>query len=95
MKFRRGFFNILKSDTGISVKDRSISGYVEYREGKRRAVVPINNDFQNKRAYIVKDAMIKWTPPFDSEVIGDEKKQEIINAVYEALRFNGGPIEIV
>ena len=95
MKFRRGFFNTFKSDAGFSVKDRSIQGFAEYREGDRRAIVPVDNDFIQRRAYLRKDTVIKWNPPYETEVIPEEKRQEILQNVFEALRFSGGPIEMV
>ena len=95
MKFRREFFNTVKSDAGFSVKDRSIQGFAEYREGGRRAKAPVDNDFLQRRAYLSKETVIKWNPPYDTEVIPEEKRQEILQNVYEALRFNGGPIEMV
>ncbi len=97
MKFRRGFFNTVKSDGGFSVKDRSIQRFAEYREGGRRATVPVDSDFLQRRAYLSKETVIKWNPPYDTEVIQGEKRerQEILQNVYEALRFNGCPIEMV
>ena len=47
VKFRRGFFNTVKSDAGFSVKDRSIQGFAEYREGGRRATVPVETISSN------------------------------------------------
>jgi len=93
--FRRGFFNTFKSDAGFTVKDRSIQGSAEYREGGRRAIVRIDNDFMQCRAYLYKDTAIKWNAPYDTEVITEEKRQEILQNVFEALRFSGGPIEMV
>lgn len=95
MKFRRGFFNTVKSDAGFSVKSRTIQGFVEYREGGRRAIVRVDNDFIQGRAFLYKDTVIKWNPPYDTEVIPEEKRQEILQNVYEALRFNTCPIEMV
>ncbi len=95
MKFRRGFFNTFKSDAGFIVKDRSISGFAEYREGDRRAIVQIENNFFARKAYLSKKSAIKWKSPYDSELIPEEKRQEILNNVFEALRFSGCPIEMV
>lgn len=94
MKFRWGWFNTVKSDDGFKVKVRSIRGFVEYCEGSRRAIVPIDNDFFQGRAYLCKDTAIKWKPPYESEIIDEEKRQRILKNVYEALRFCGGPIEM-
>jgi hypothetical protein len=65
-----------------------------YREGVRRARVPIDNDFFQGRAYLCKETVVKWEPPHDNEVIVEEKRKEILQNVYEALRFCGGPIEM-
>ena len=94
MKFRREFFNTVKSDAGFSVKDRSIQGFAEYREGGRRAIVPVEPVFTEARAYLYKDTVIKWNPPYDTEVIPEEKRQKILQNVYETLRFNTCPIEM-
>lgn len=95
MEFRRGFFNTLKSDAGFVVKDRSIRGFVEYREGHRRAIVPVDNDFMQGRAYLSRATVIKWNPPHETEAIPEGKRQEILQNIFEALRFSGGPIEMV
>ncbi len=95
MKFRRGFFNTIKSDAGFSIKSRTIEGYVEYREGDRRAIITIYNDFTQARAFLRKDTVINWKSPHDSEVVPEEKRREILRNVFEALRFNTCPIEMV
>lgn len=77
------------------MKDRSIRGYVEYREGDHRAIVPVENDFARRRAYLCKDTIIKWNPPYDAEVVSEKKRQEILQNIFESLRFSGGPIEMV
>jgi hypothetical protein len=68
---------------------------VEYREAGRRAIVRVDNDFIQRRAYLYKGTVIKWNPPHDTEVIPEEKRQEILQNVYEALRFNTCPVEMV
>jgi hypothetical protein len=95
VKFRRGFFNTFKSDAGFIVKDRTIRGFVEYREGNHRATVLVDNDFIQRRAYLSRATVIKWNPPYDTEVIPEGKRQEILQNIFEALRFSGGPIEMI
>lgn len=95
VKFRRGFFNTIKSDAGFSVKDRSLSGYAEYLENNRRAIISIYNDFNQARAFLRNDTIIKWKSPYDAEVVSEEKRQEILQNVFDALRFNTCPIEMV
>ena len=87
--------NTIKSDAGFSVKSRTIQGFVEYREGKRRAIILIYNDFSQARAFLRRDTVISWKPPYDAEVVSEEKRQDVLQNVFEALRFNTCPIEMV
>jgi hypothetical protein len=56
--------------------------------------VPIDNDFFHGRAYLCKDTEINWKPPHENEPIPDEKRREILQNVYEVLRFSKLPIEM-
>lgn len=95
MKFRWGFFNRVKSDTGFVVKIRAIAGFVEYREGDHCAVLPIENNFFEGKGYLSRDTTIKWKPPHESELMPEEKRIEILTNVFEALKFARVPIEMV
>jgi hypothetical protein len=95
MKFRRGFFNTVKSDAGFSVRSLSISGYVKYREGDRVAIVPVRPVVGKALVHMFKDTVISWSAPHNAEVISEEKRQEILQRVFEAMRFNKEPVEMV
>jgi hypothetical protein len=95
VKFRHILFNRVKSDTGFIVKVRPFEGYAEYREGARVATVPVQLVVGQALVHLHKDTVIKWNPPYDAELISEEKRKEILQNVAEAMRFRKCPTEIV
>ncbi len=77
------------------VKIRSFQGFAEYRETNHIAVVPVAPVVGQALVQISKDSVIKWNPPYENEIISEEKRAEIIQNVAEAMRFREYPVEIV
>jgi hypothetical protein len=95
VKLRHILFNRVKSDTGFIVKVRPFEGYAEYREGARVASVPVQPVIGQALVHLYKNTVIKWNPPYDTEVISEIKRNEILQNVAEAMRFRKCPTEIV
>lgn len=94
MNFRRLLFNRVESDSGFRVKIRIFSGYVEYREGKRVATIGIDRG-SGALALLSAKASVKWNPPYESELITEDRKKEILDNVVAALRFCNVSVELV
>ena len=95
VKLRHILFNRVKSNTGFVVKIRIFEGHSEYREGNRIATIPVQLAIGQPLAYLSKDTVIKWKPPFENEEISEDKRKEILQNTAEAMRFRGCPTEIV
>jgi len=93
--FRHILFNRVKSDAGFVVKIRTMSGFAEYREGDRIAIVPVQLVLGQALAHVNKDTRLKWKPPHDAEEITEDKRKEILKNVVEAMRFRKYSVDLV
>jgi hypothetical protein len=87
-------FNRIESDAGFRVKIRIYSGYVEYREGQHVATIGVDRG-TDVLALISANAPVKWNPPYESELISEERRKEILDNVVAALRFRKVSVELV
>jgi len=94
MKFRRLLFNRVESDAGFRVKIRIVSGYIEYREGQKVATIGVDRG-SNVMALLYSSRSVKWNPPYESELISEERTKEILENVVAALRFCNVSVELV
>ena len=92
---RKRLFNRVESDAGFVVKIRSFKGYVEYREGRRIARVPVQPIFGRGLVSVYMDTPIKWNPPHSSNSIPEEKRTEILKNIVDAMRFRKYTVEVV
>ena len=95
MGFRKLLFNRVESDTGFRVKVRSFRFFVEYREGKRVAKIPVQPVMGKALVNVYANTAVEWKAPFAAEVIPEAKRKEILKNVVEAMRFLNYPVEFV
>jgi hypothetical protein len=95
MGFRRLLFNRVESDAGFRVKVRSFSLYVEYREGKRVARIPVQPVMGKPLVNVYANTPIEWKPPYVAEIISEVKRKEILSNVVDAMRFLEYNVELV
>jgi hypothetical protein len=88
-------FNRVISDEGFSAKLRVFRGFVEYREGDRVAIIPVEPVIGTPLVRISESTRIKWREPHGSEPIPEERRQRILLNVIEALRFRKCNVEFV
>jgi len=93
--FRKLLFNRVESDTGFRVKVRSFSLYVEYKEGKRVARIPVQPVMGKPLVNVYGNTAVEWKPPYASEVIAEEKRKEILKNIVDAMRFLKYNVELV
>jgi hypothetical protein len=72
-----------------------MDGYAEYREGNHVAIVPVDRSVGQYGSQINKNAVIKWNPPYSSDEITEEKRNQILQNVIEAMRFRKYTVELV
>jgi hypothetical protein len=87
MAFRRLLFNRVESDAGFRVKVRTFKSYVEYREEKRVAKIPVDRVLGEVTVNVYSNTIVVWKPPHSSEVVSEEKRMEILKNVVDAMRF--------
>lgn len=95
MAFRKLLFNRVESDVGFRVKVRTFKSYVEYREGQRIARIPVERVLGEVTVNVYATTAVQWAPPYNSEVVSEEKKKEILNNVVDAMRFLNYSAEFV
>ena len=95
MEFRRLLFNRVESDAGFRVKVRSFSLYVEYREGKHVARIPVQPVMGKPLVNVYANTPVEWKPPYSSEVIPEATRKEILKNVVDAMRFLKYNVELV
>ncbi len=62
--------------------------HIEYVEFEHVLRIPVE-DRLDPPYEIYWDQANKWEPPFDTEIISEEKKQEIISRVQEGAKYLG------
>lgn len=95
MNFRNLLFNRVQSDAGFKVKIRIFSGYVEYREGKRVATIPVDLGTGKTFVLLYANTSVKWHPPYTAELIPEERRKIILDNVVSALRFRNLSVDLV
>ncbi len=95
MAFRNLLFNRVKSDQGFRVKIRTYQGFVEYREGARIAVVPVEPVVGKPLVHVYRNTEIRWNPPHSAELIPEEKRTEMLKNIVEAMRFRKYAVELI
>ena len=95
MGFRRLLFNRVDSDAGFRVKVRSFSLYVEYREGKRVARIPVQPVMGKPLVNVYANTAVEWKPPYASDVIPEAKRKEILKNIVDAMRFLKYNVDLV
>jgi len=95
MVFRKLLFNRVESDAGFRVKVRSFRFFVEYREGKRVARIPVQPVIGKALVNVYANTAVEWKPPYASEVIAEDKRKEILKNIVDAMHFLEYPVEFV
>lgn len=91
---RYRLFNRVEGEGGLIIKLRPFNGFVEYREGRKTARVPVQPIFSGAVG-VYMDTPIKWNPPYTSELISEEKRIKMLKNIVEALRFRKYTVEVV
>ena len=95
MAFRKRVFNRVESDSGFIVKIRAYGGYVEYREGKRIAIIPVQPVMGKILVNVYTNTPVQWNSPHSSESISEDKRLTILKNVVDAMRFRKYTVELV
>jgi len=95
MVLQNKWFNRVKSDTGFVVKIRAYQGFVEYREGRKVARVPVEPVMGRPLVHVYKGTEVKWSPPYSDETISEDKRRAILENIVEAMRFRKYAVELV
>jgi hypothetical protein len=95
MILRKKLFNRVASDAGFIVKIRAFQGFVEYREGRRTATVPVQPVFGRALISVYLDTPIKWNAPDSADTISEEQRTRILKNIVEAMRFRKYEVEVV
>ena len=85
--------NVVQSDTGFSIEVLGRTG-IEYREADKVLFVDSEVLATPAIAIYVKSIHL-WKPPFDSEPIPNEKKDEIIRNIQQAIKFMGEEVQLL
>ncbi len=86
MKFTKIGPNKVQSDQGFVFWMRS-PFQLHYSEGDHELVVP-GEMLTGETELLVSASTIKnWKPPYDREIIGSEKKEQITSNIEAALKF--------
>ena len=91
---RKRLFNRVEGEGGMMFKLRPVRGFVEYREGPKTARVPVQH-LSSGGVSVYMDMPIQWNPPYDSELISEEKRIQMLNNIVEALRFRKYKVDVV
>ena len=91
--FQKKWLRRIVSDTGFELQIKS-RGSLLYKEGNR--TLEINSEYlaHSLGIGIYKKSIENWDQPHDKESIAEEKREEIINNVKEALAFKRIDTEI-
>lgn len=85
-------YGYVRNGAGFEV-ERAHRTWLVYREENREIRVAVDPGPPSLALY---PASIKrWEPPFDEEVLTDERRREILSRVKEALRVLGINYEVV
>jgi hypothetical protein len=95
MALRNKWFNRVESEAGFVVKIRAYQGFVEYREGRRVARVPVEPVMGEPLVHVYKSTEVKWSPPYSDELISEDKRRTILESIVEAMRFRKYAVELV
>jgi hypothetical protein len=95
MMLRKKLFNRVESDAGFVIKIRAFQGFVEYREGRRIATVPVQPVFGRGLVSVYMDTPVKWNPPDTADVILEKKRTEILKNIVDAMQFRKYKVEVV
>jgi hypothetical protein len=87
MAFRKLLFNRVASDAGFRIKVRTFKSYVEYREEKRIARVPVDRVLGEVTVNVYSNTPVEWKPPYNDDVISEEKRREILKNIVDAMCF--------
>jgi hypothetical protein len=84
--------NVIESDEGFSVEVLGRTGLL-YIEGEKS--IKIDSEvLRSSEIAVVKESIQKWNPPYDAEIIDDDKREAIIENIRNAFNFSGAYISI-
>ncbi|MCY2958978.1 MAG: hypothetical protein NTY35_02345 [Planctomycetota bacterium] len=86
--------NLFVSDAGFSVEVLGRTGML-YREGERVMKVGSEAGPPGMGMSIWATTIKAWRPPFDTEPISAEKREEIIRNIGEAIAFTQQPFTVM
>lgn len=85
--------NEIESDEGFSVKVEMTR--LVYTEGVKRLLINSEILASPGNIAIYKKSIQKWEPPFDNEIIDENKCNVIIENIGRAFRFKGEWIDVM
>lgn len=92
--FRIPRTNVVESDEGYSVEVLGRTG-IEYREAERVMFVDSEILSAGYGIAIFTKSIERWNPPFEKEMITEEKRKIIVDNIRRAIEFRQQPVDIV
>lgn len=90
-EFRRLHLQGVSSSRGFSV-ERVDRHHLRYAEGDRHLLVEVEPGWRDGKDYylaVYASTLQSWEQPHEAELIGAEKRDEILRRIGDALRFLG------
>jgi Immunity protein 74 len=86
--------NVIESDEGFSVEVLGRTG-VRYIEDSKELRVDSEFLVSSSALVVYKNSIRSWEPPFDNEIIDENKRASIVDNIRRAFRFQGVEIDIM
>ncbi len=91
--FRKPRVNVIESDEGFSVEVLGFTG-LRYTEGAKSMFVDSEILASPGGILVIKESICAWDPPYEKEVVDDEKRDAIVENIRRAFDFDGQWIRV-
>ncbi len=86
--------NLYESSDGFSVEVLGRTGLC-YREGKRKMFVDSEVVTGPAGMAVYRDTIERWDAPHEADIVGHAERQQILNNIRDAFRFQGFEIQVI
>jgi hypothetical protein len=91
--FRIPRVNVIESDEGFSTKVEMTR--ILYTEGEKRLYIYSEILASPGNIGIWKESILNWEPPYQDELIDQNKRDAIVEKIRRAFRWKGESIDVV
>ncbi|MGA7194887.1 MAG: Imm74 family immunity protein [Anaerolineales bacterium] len=85
--------NVIESDDGFSIKVEMTR--ILYTEGDKRLYMYSEIEASPGNIAIWKESIRNWEPPYENELIDENKRDAIVENIRRAFRWKGESIDVV